>query len=108
MSNYDIPLHFQIGNKQVTMDELAKLPTDTSRLETELKRRYEADLRAPGYLAELKSINSKPASFATVVWDTTCWPARSRRVPAPRSTGCSPGVTGITGHNAAMAIVGDL
>jgi hypothetical protein len=70
MSSYDIPLHFQIGNKQVTMDELATLPTDASRLEAELKRRYEADLRAPGYLAELKSINSKPASFATVVWDT--------------------------------------
>src|SRR5258708_40338528 len=43
MSNYDIPLHFQIGNKQGTMDELAKLPTDASRLEAELKRRNEAD-----------------------------------------------------------------
>jgi hypothetical protein len=70
VSNYDIPLHFQIGNQQVTMAVLAKLPTNADQLEAELRRRYQADLREPGYRAELKAAKAEPASFAEVVWQT--------------------------------------
>jgi hypothetical protein len=70
VSNYDIPLHFQIGNQQVTMAVLAKLPTNADRLEAELRRRYQADLREPGYRAQLKAVKSEPATFAEVVWGT--------------------------------------
>jgi hypothetical protein len=43
VNDYDIPLHFTIGGRQVTMAALWKLPTSAPGLEAELKRRWRAD-----------------------------------------------------------------
>jgi hypothetical protein len=42
VNNYDIPLRFTIGSKQVTMAALRKLPTSAPGLEAELERRFHA------------------------------------------------------------------
>lgn len=43
VNDYDIPIRYTIGNKQVTMDRLRKLPTSRSGLEAELRKRWRAD-----------------------------------------------------------------
>lgn len=68
VNTYNMPMHFQVGNKQVTMAELAGLPTNADQLEADLQRRYNADLADPRQQAELKAIHGQPASFAEFVW----------------------------------------
>ena len=60
MNNYDIPLHFTIGGRQVTMAALRKLPTSAPGLEAELRRRWKAD-RAAGTDGD---------GFTLYVWST--------------------------------------
>jgi hypothetical protein len=68
MTDYNIPLRFQIGSRQVTMAELAGLPTDAGKLEAELRRRYQADLdREKG---EYKAAGLQPPTFTDVLWGT--------------------------------------
>ncbi|GAA4570225.1 CU044_5270 family protein [Planotetraspora kaengkrachanensis] len=62
VNNYDMALNFMIGQQQLSMAELAKLPTTKDGLEKELKRRYQADVNDPKY--PLKG------SFLQYVWST--------------------------------------
>lgn len=43
VNDYDIPIRFTIGNAQMSMEELRKLPVDAGDLEAELRRRHRAD-----------------------------------------------------------------
>jgi hypothetical protein len=43
VNNYNIPIRFTIGSRQVTMAALRKLPTSEPGLEAELKRRFRAE-----------------------------------------------------------------
>lgn len=45
VNNYDTPIHYVIGNKQVTMDQLRKLPTSAPKLKAALHKRWRADGR---------------------------------------------------------------
>ncbi|GAA2109578.1 hypothetical protein GCM10009780_64200 [Actinomadura alba] len=49
VNNYDMPIRFTIGQKQLTMRALAELPTDADELGTEMRRRYNADVNDPKY-----------------------------------------------------------
>jgi hypothetical protein len=69
-TDYTRTTHYAIGNKQLTMAELAALPTSTGGLEAVLRRRYEADVNNPRNKAELQSIHVQPASFGEWVWFT--------------------------------------
>lgn len=60
VNDYDIPIRYTIGSRQVTMDTLRKLPTGTSRLKTELNRRWRAG-RAAG---------TDTDGFTLYVWST--------------------------------------
>ncbi|GII29345.1 CU044_5270 family protein [Planotetraspora mira] len=62
VNNYDMALNFMIGQQQLSMAELAKLPTTKDGLEKELKHRYQADVNDPKY--PLKG------SFLQYVWST--------------------------------------
>lgn len=70
VSDYNMQMHLQIGNKQVTMAELAKLPTTEKGLEAELRRRYRADMDDPYEKSQLKAIHSKPPTFVDSIWGT--------------------------------------
>ncbi|MFG2086147.1 MULTISPECIES: CU044_5270 family protein [unclassified Spirillospora] len=48
VNDYDMPITYQVGNADLTMDELRELPVDAAALGKELRRRYEADLRKAG------------------------------------------------------------
>ncbi|MBO2452364.1 CU044_5270 family protein [Actinomadura barringtoniae] len=48
VNNYDIPLHFQIGNEQVQTDDLLKLPTDADDLSRYLRKRRALDVQRAG------------------------------------------------------------
>ncbi|GAA1262994.1 hypothetical protein Psi02_58620 [Planotetraspora silvatica] len=60
INNYDEPMRFIIGQQQVTMADLAKLPTTEAGLDKELKRRYRADVNDPKYPYE--------GSYLQYVW----------------------------------------
>jgi hypothetical protein len=70
VNDYTTATHYAIGNKQLTMADLAALPTSTGGLEAVLRRRYEADVNDPRNKAELQSIHAQPASFGEWVWFT--------------------------------------
>ncbi|MBO2457508.1 CU044_5270 family protein [Actinomadura violacea] len=53
VNTYDMPVRYQIGNAQVSMDELRRLPVDAAVLGRELRRRYEADMRKSGGAANV-------------------------------------------------------
>lgn len=62
VNNYDGPIRFTIGQKQLTMQELVKLPTDAAKLSSELRRRYKADVNDPKYPLQ--------DSYLQYVWST--------------------------------------
>lgn len=62
VNNYDEPMRFMIGQKQVGMRELAKLPTDATGLNAELRKRYKADTGDPKFPLQ--------GSYASYVWST--------------------------------------
>jgi hypothetical protein len=61
VNDYDIPIRYTIGNKQITMDRLRKLPTSAAGLEAELRRRWQADRTGPDPLTD---------GFTLYVWTT--------------------------------------
>lgn len=71
VNNYTMQMHFQIGNQQVTLVELAQLPTNVKGLEAELWRRYKIDRADPKEKAQLAQLkDAQPASYADMVWWT--------------------------------------
>ncbi|MFB4318393.1 CU044_5270 family protein [Actinomadura sp. 21ATH] len=53
VNNYDGPAKYQIGNTQVSMEGLRRLPVDADALGRELRRRYEAVVRKSGGAANV-------------------------------------------------------
>lgn len=70
VTDYSERFRLQIGNRQVSMGELAELPTDVDRLEADLRRRYRADRADPYEKAALKKLHEQPPTFGDVVWAT--------------------------------------
>ncbi|GII58446.1 hypothetical protein Pth03_68350 [Planotetraspora thailandica] len=62
VNNYDMPMKFIIGQQQVSMAELAKLPTTEAGLDKELRRRYQADVNDPK--------NPLQGTYLEYVWGT--------------------------------------
>ncbi|MGP4025141.1 CU044_5270 family protein [Actinomadura sp. 3N407] len=48
VNDYDIPISYTIGNVQMSMAKLRKLPVDAAELEAELRRRHKADVGESG------------------------------------------------------------
>jgi hypothetical protein len=61
VNDYDIPIRYTIGSKQVGMDQLRKLPTSEPGLRAELRRRWKADRTGP---------DADTDSFTLFVWTT--------------------------------------
>ncbi|MER6948349.1 hypothetical protein ABT294_30410 [Nonomuraea sp. NPDC000554] len=62
VNDYDMPIRFTIGQQQVSMADLAKLPAGKDELDKELRRRYQADVNDPKYPLE--------DSYPQYVWST--------------------------------------